>query len=259
MTIEEVLVLISAKRCQNLTPLQKAILHQTWEGLTYSEMAAASYYGEDYLKKVAVGLWRLLSHLFNEPISKKNFRLLLEHRPLTPEEEKLVAASGDPDRANIIEFSNGPLALNSPFYIQRSPIEELAYAAIAKPRGSLRLKAPRQMGKTSLLVRILGRARELGFRTVSLNLREADLAVFSSLDRFLAWFCAAVTRKLQLPSNASDRWIDALGSKSNCSAYFEDCVLSAIEEPLVLALEQIDELFFQPEVAQFFCFAAILA
>jgi hypothetical protein len=40
------------------------------------------------------------------------------------------------------------------------------------------------MGKTSLMLRILAHAKEREMNTVSLNLQQADIQVFRSLDRF---------------------------------------------------------------------------
>jgi hypothetical protein len=117
------------------------------------------------------------------------------------------------------------------------------------------------MGKTSLMVRILDRARqqEIQYHTVPLSLDRADREAFSNLDRFLRWFCAAVTRKLQLTHSVEDYWSDTFGSKSNCTAYFEDCLLSTLNAPLVLALDRVDEIFLHPEIADdFFCSVALL-
>jgi hypothetical protein len=110
------------------------------------------------------------------------------------------------------------------------------------------------MGKTSLMVRILDRARqqEIQYHTVPLSLDRADREAFSNLDRFLRWFCAAVTRKLQLTHSVEDYWSDTFGSKSNCTAYFEDCLLSTLNAPLVLALDRVDEIFLHPEIADDF-------
>lgn len=108
------------------------------------------------------------------------------------------------------------------------------------------------MGKTSLLSRILHYARQKGYRTVSLNLQLVDSNIFLDLDRFLQWFCATVTRKLQLPLKLADYWDEVFGSKTSCKDYFESYLLPQVEQPLVLALDEVDTIFPYPEIADNF-------
>ncbi len=93
-----------------------------------------------------------------------------------------------------LEFPSGPLPFNSPFYIPRPPIEELAYQEIAKPGSVTRIKAPRHTGKSSLIVRIINRARQLGYKTVTLDLQQVDEEFLLVLNRFLRWFCAGASQ-----------------------------------------------------------------
>src|SRR4028118_61226 len=84
-----------------------------------------------------------------------------------------------------LEFPGGPIPLDSPFYIERSGAEALACAEISKPGSLVRIKAPRKMGKSSLMLRIIDAAVDRGYRTVTLDFQQADTAVFGSLDKFL--------------------------------------------------------------------------
>lgn len=150
------------------------------------------------------------------------------------------------------ELPSGQVRLASAFYIERSPQEELCYKEIGTPGALIRIKAPRQMGKTSLMARILYVAKDLGYRTVPLSFQHADAAVFTSLDRLLKWFCSKIARKLQLSDGIEARWSDYFGSKDNCTAYFEDCLLSDPEMPLMLGLDEVDRVFQYPKIADDF-------
>jgi serine/threonine-protein kinase len=150
------------------------------------------------------------------------------------------------------EIPQGQVRLDSPFYVERSPYEAQCYREIAEPGTLIRIKAPRQMGKTSLMSRILYRAREQGFRTVPLSFQHADKAVFESLDQLLQWFCTRIARKLHLSHTVDHYWSDTYGSKDNCTAYFEDCLLSEIDTPLVLGLDEVDRVFQYPKIADDF-------
>lgn len=143
----------------------------------------------------------------------------------------------------------GQVTLNSPFYVERPPIESLCYETISQPGALIRIKAPKQMGKTSLMARIIQQARGQNLTTVTLTFQLADATVFTDLTRFLQWFCAIVTRSLGLPNQIAEYWDEILGASYNCTDYFENYLLTNIESPLVLALDEVDLLFNYPEIA----------
>ena len=150
------------------------------------------------------------------------------------------------------ELPRGQVRLESAFYIRRDPYESQCYQEILHPGALVRLKAPRQMGKTSMMARILDYAREQGYRTVPLSFQHADKGVFGNLNLLLRWFCARVSRKLRLPYIVEDYWSETFGSKDNCTAFFEDCLLSETDTPLVLGLDEVDRVFQYPKVADDF-------
>lgn len=164
----------------------------------------------------------------------------------------LPATSWPPAPTADPELPQGQVRLDSAFYIERQPTEAQCYRAIDYPGTLIRIKAPRQMGKTSLMSRILYQARERGYQTVPLSFQHADSDIFANLNQFLQWFCSRVARKLRLPQAVDDYWSDTFGSKDNCTAYFEDCVLSSLETPLVLALDEVDRIFQHPMIADDF-------
>jgi hypothetical protein len=150
------------------------------------------------------------------------------------------------------ELPKGQVRLASEFYISRDSNEEKCYRAIAQPGALIRLKAPRQMGKTSLMARILYHAREQGYCTVPLSFQHADKTVFHNLNELLRWFCLKISRKLRLPYKIDDYWTDTYGSKDNCTAFFEDCLLTESDQPLVLGLDEVDRIFDYPSIADDF-------
>lgn len=150
------------------------------------------------------------------------------------------------------ELPSGQVRLASAFYVERVPHEALCYKEILHPGALIRIKAPRQMGKTSLMARILYHAKEQGYRTVPLSFQHADAEVFSSLNQLLQWFCARITRKLHLPHKVDDYWTDTYGSKDNCTDYFQDCLLPETDSPLVLGLDEVDRVFQYPTIADDF-------
>jgi len=150
------------------------------------------------------------------------------------------------------EFPEGQVALNSPFYVERPPIEAECYKAIVQPGSLIRIKAPKRMGKTSLMRRILQQAANQGCRTVSLNLQLTEKRLLQDLDKFLRCFCATVTEEMQLPNRLDDYWDDLFGSNISCKLYFEQYLLPHTEQPLVIGLDDVDQLFLHPELADDF-------
>lgn len=241
MTVDEALeILDKVLKPKRLNDTQQLVFCQSWSGQTYSEIAEDSGYDCDYIKEVGSQLWQFLSEALGEKVTKKNVHSVLQ-RYQQVKTHKVEEKS--------LEFPNGPVPLNSSFYIQRPPIEERTYAEISKPGSLIRIKAPRQMGKTSLMHRILAHARSIGLRTVLLNLQKADAKVFSSLDKFLRWFCANISQQLHLESHVDDYWDEDIGSKVSCTVYFEGYILENINSPLVLALDEVNRIFEYPEIS----------
>ncbi|HEY9604449.1 MAG TPA: AAA-like domain-containing protein, partial [Allocoleopsis sp.] len=151
-----------------------------------------------------------------------------------------------------VELPGGQVDLASAFYVERPPIEARCYEAIAKPGSLIRIKAPRQMGKTSLMARVLQQAEVKGCLKVPLSFQLADAKVFADLDKFLQWFCASIGRRLKLANKLKDYWDDIFGSKDNCTAYFEEYLLAEIDKPLALGLDEVDLVFEYPDIASDF-------
>jgi len=151
---------------------------------------------------------------------------------------------------NFPSYPNGAVPLNSPFYIERAVVETQVFQEIRKPGALVRIKAAREMGKTSLLLRALDYAAHQGYRTVGLNLEQIDNAILNDLNRFLRWLCATVTRQLQLELKLEDYWDEDIGSKISCSLYFRQHLLKQIDTPLVLALDEVNYIFEHPHVAK---------
>jgi AAA-like domain/Trypsin-like peptidase domain len=169
-----------------------------------------------------------------------------------------------PQAAANLEVPDGIVPLESRFYIERftfeqttrtnyvaqASIESKCVQEVIKPGSLISIKAPHQMGKKSLLTRVIHRVNQESYATVCLNLQLADEKAKGDLDIFLKWFAASVGRHLKLPNKFTEYWDDGIfGSKDNCTAYFEDYLLAEISQPLVLVLSEVDCLFAYPETA----------
>ncbi|MGK7900242.1 MAG: AAA-like domain-containing protein [Hormoscilla sp.] len=148
-----------------------------------------------------------------------------------------------------LEEPKGQVPLDSPFYIERPPIESDCYETIVRPGAMIRIKAPREMGKSSLLMRILFHAEGQGYRTANISIGEADRDALHNIDRFLRWLCEELRDGLDLEARVDDHWRSALGSNKKCINYIKKYVLAKIPSPVVLALDEVDRVFDAAEIA----------
>jgi len=168
--------------------------------------------------------------------------------------EELLKKFGEtsPEPRKILEVPEGPVPLNSEFYIERSRMEADCYQQILGRGSMIRIKAPKLMGKTSLLNRIMEHAKTKDYRLVRLDFRDAETEIFSNLNKFFHWFCLNISQQIKLESNI-DKYLQGRGGiLVNCKNYFQAEVLEAIDCPLVLALEEIDCIFCYEEIARNF-------
>jgi hypothetical protein len=152
-----------------------------------------------------------------------------------------------------IPFENldGQVPLNSPFYVERPPIEANCYTAIVKPGALIRIKAPRQMGKTSLMSRILHQGEKQGYQTGFINLWSREL--FKNLDSFLESFCANVSLELGIEEKIDQYWKpQRYSSQTNCTNYFQSYLLKELKQPVILGLDEVDRIFQYSEIADEF-------
>jgi len=143
-----------------------------------------------------------------------------------------------------LEYPGGSVPLDSPFYVERNGIESLCCQTLEKPAALIRIKAPKLMGKTSLVRRIIAQGTKQNYQGVYLNFGGVNKELLTNLDKLLRWLCSKVSLKLKLDNQVDNAWDTTfLGSNDNCTDYFSDYILSQINSPLVLVLDEVDRLF----------------
>ena len=148
------------------------------------------------------------------------------------------------------ETVDGQVPLNSPFYIERPQIETNCYEAVLEPGALIRIKAPRKMGKTSLMSRILAHGVKQGHKSAMINLWSNES--LTDIKTFLQWFCASISVDLKLEVKLEKYWKKYLPSQQNCSKYFSDYILKEVPVPIVLGLDDVDQIFAYPAIAEEF-------
>src|SRR5262249_27405220 len=91
-----------------------------------------------------------------------------------------------------VDSPEGTIDPESTFYIVRNT-DEVAHNAIQRKGVTITIKGPRQMGKSSLLIRTMEAAVKAGKRAVFLDYQLIENEALSEADRFYRRFCEWVT------------------------------------------------------------------
>ncbi|TAF49372.1 MAG: hypothetical protein EAZ61_14460, partial [Oscillatoriales cyanobacterium] len=133
-------------------------------------------------------------------------------------------------------------------YVSHRAIEDVCQAALTQPGSLVRIKAPHRFGKTELISQLQTFAEGQGYNVVVLDLNHVEAPSLDSLDRFLRWFCKRIARKLRIREPIEEYWDEELGCNVSCSEYIGEAILNNLDEPLVLALDNVDALFEHPAI-----------
>jgi DNA-binding Xre family transcriptional regulator len=162
------------------------------------------------------------------------------------------ATKAEPHQDETLVYPEGPLLKTSRLYVHR-PEEERALVELRQPGGLARIYAPKRMGKTSLLIRLLGQAEGFNAQSANLDLRKAKEA-FKDLALFLKWFCDNVA--LQVGHDMNLETYEYLVKRFTCipgsQIYFERYLLPEVEKTFFLGLDRVDELIQYPEICREF-------
>jgi hypothetical protein len=251
---------------RRLSYLEETLFVQTWQGKLYREIALDVGYELSYLRDVGAKLWDALSEVLDTTVTKKNIQIVLrQHLQRVAPQPGVVATLSAPPRVTFdrmggfsspsklpqgIQFPGRALDAESMLYVIRPPAENLLYESLFQPSSLTRIQATRQMGKTSLLNRVLPKVAEAGIQPIYLNLRQVDQATMGDLNQFLRWICWNVGEQLGLPDQIDAYWMPQVGAKISCTNYFERYLLTQSAKPIVLVFDDMTRLLGYTKVAQ---------
>ncbi|MCW3061885.1 MAG: hypothetical protein JWQ02_3706 [Capsulimonas sp.] len=149
-----------------------------------------------------------------------------------------MVVAAPPTLVSITE-DGGVLPLGSPLYLERRSDQAFHAALDVRPMIVL-VKGPRQIGKTSLLVRGVDRARQSGAKLVYVDLQSigrdglrTQRDLFSALSRIFA-------RELGLDVTMDDMYDDRDGPNKNFENFLFKHVLGS---PVIWFMDEVDRLF----------------
>ncbi|MDF5733160.1 MAG: AAA-like domain-containing protein, partial [Rhizonema sp. PD38] len=246
--------LISENTKNSLTFLQKIILIESLceNSKTYEQIAIENNYSEKYIRQVvAPKVWQLISAVFGEKVTRINCRAVIEKKLKDSAFAQNLNVNTPPEKI-LLEFPEGQVSLDSPFYVERTSIETKCYQEILQPGALIRIQGSRKIGKTSLLARTIAYSENHNYSTVRLDLHQAETEVFTSIKKMLRWICANATQQLKLSSKLDEYWDDDVGALMNCTNYMRSHIIENVSSPIVLAFDSIDQILDYPNIARDF-------
>lgn len=144
-----------------------------------------------------------------------------------------------------LESPEGTMDANSRLYVERS-FDDLAVGAIRRQGETVVIKGPRQMGKSSLLARVMDTARHQGKQVAYLDFQEFEKSDLAHADDFFPVFCALLSDELALEDQVDAYWKNKLGNTQRCTRYVERYLLKTLDRPVVLAMDEVDRTFDAP-------------
>ena len=150
-----------------------------------------------------------------------------------------------------LELPSGSVALDSPFYIEREVDRQLK-SELLKEYVLIKIKGPRQYGKTSLLSRLIDHAKCNDHEIIAFSLQQITKNTLTDLDKFLNYFSFYASEELNLPDETEKRWNTRRDPKHNCRIYFQNYLLQKTDKPIILAIDEADRLFKYKDVSSDF-------
>ena len=163
-----------------------------------------------------------------------------------------AASPAGPEPWAPLPVPGGALDVDDPHYVVRQADHQILPLA-RKPGQTVVITGPRQMGKSSLLIRYLIGALEHGQRVAMLDFQLLDEQSRRGSDEFFHAFTHGILDALGLDAEAAlSLWSPHSSGPQNCTRVIEKVVLSGSSAPTVVALDEVDVLFGRPFGQDFF-------
>jgi hypothetical protein len=145
----------------------------------------------------------------------------------------------------------GTLDVDDPWYLPR-PTDDAALAVIRQAGQTLTIKGPRQMGKSSLVMRTIRAALDLGKKVALLDFQLLDDQTKANPDLFFRRFASSIAEQLEVPDDVEELWDSGFSNPQNCTRCVERLILGRLSGPCVLAIDETDCVFQTSFSADFF-------
>ncbi|KYC39857.1 ATPase [Scytonema hofmannii PCC 7110] len=202
-----------------------------------NEINWALWQGNEDTENLIAELRRAIAGDFLSISTKESKLDLLRISPPAPLPRPSPSAQPVP-----LEMPEGTMDSESQFYIER-PQDAIAIATMKRQGITLTIKGPRQMGKSSLLIRVIDGAMKVGKQVAFLDFQLFDQDTLTNADIFYLQFCTILTEQLGMPNRTAEFWKQGVGNNQRCTRYMQSYLLKELSGSLVLAMDEVDRIF----------------
>jgi hypothetical protein len=167
-------------------------------------------------------------------------------RQSSANEEAPLTEQAPPPSADLTELASGTDEMENSFYVKRASDDAALNQVEQKGHSIVIIRAPYQMGKSTLLARVYAHAKYTGKAAALIDLRSFDEAHLQSLAAFVRQVCCVLANDLAhlgVP-HINDLWDDDDSAIYQATSYMGRAVLPALAgQPLVLAIDELDWIY----------------
>lgn len=176
-----------------------------------------------------------------------------DHQVQRPEQRSRFFTTLAKEPIDEIESPFGTMRSDSKMYIEREVDQHCHEQINAAHAVTLFIQAPRQMGKSSLMRRVLEQAKETQQKPfVFIDFQKFPEDYFNEEDKFLVEFCLMIGEALGLPEAIDRYWQGRRTNIMKCSRYMSEYVIPHLNEPFILAMDEVERILSSPFRTNFF-------
>ncbi len=152
-----------------------------------------------------------------------------------------------------LESPEGTMPHQSPFYIERETDHEAMQALCEMNGVTITIKGPRQMGKSSLLNRLMADGSNHGMKTAFIDFQMIENSAIENADIFYRQFCSLLSWEFEVEDRTEEFWKNPLGQVQKTTNYVTKHLLKELPETkLLLAMDEVERMFTSPFRSDFF-------
>ena len=140
-----------------------------------------------------------------------------------------------------LKAPGGAIRPNDKLYVRR-PADDTLEQSVVEHGTTTTVHAPRQTGKTSLLMRGLHYASQHEIKSIFVDIQTLGGKTLASPDAFLQEIGQIICRVIDIEENVIYHWQDSESPQTKLTYFLEDHVLNTLDAPVVLAIDEADKL-----------------
>jgi hypothetical protein len=150
-----------------------------------------------------------------------------------------------------LEKPGGTMDPESKYYIIRDA-DQICEKELKSQGVTIVIKAPRQVGKSSLMVRSISQAVQNGKKVAFLDFQLLANDLLSNSAAFYKTFCHWIVNELEIEDRVEEKWSAYLPDTLSCTNYVKKQVLGKLKKPVILAIDEADRMLDCPFRSDFF-------